>query len=213
MAKTISKTASQKNDASMEDTSQMQDQGVDTTTSSEIQPDSVGPLKEFFIESLKDMYWAEKALVEALPKMQRAATTDELQEAIEDHTLQTTKHVSRLEKVFKLLGIPAEAKKCDVMQALIEGGQKAIDATPSKSMTRDAALIISAQKVEHHEIACYGGLVQLALTLGEADIAELLSATLYEEEDTDNDLTDIAETYINFAAEEETQEDIEDIEL
>jgi ferritin-like metal-binding protein YciE len=169
------------------------------------------PLEKFFLDSLKDIYWAEKALTEALPKMQEAATTEELQDAIEDHTLQTAKHVSRLEKVFKLLGKPAEAKECPVMKALIEEGQKIVASTPEKSMTRDAALIIAAQKVEHYEIASYGGLVQLALTLGESDVADLLERTLIDEEDTDLLLTDIAEMHINFAAEEETNEDIEDL--
>lgn len=173
--------------------------------------DDTAPLAKFFIDALKDIYWAEKALTKALPEMQQAATTEELQEAFEDHTLQTQKHVSRLEKIFKMLGKPAEAKKCDAMQGLIEEGQKIIKETPEGSMTRDAALIIAAQKVEHYEIASYGGLVQLALTLGETDVADILERTLDEEEETDMMLTDIAESSINFAAEEETEEDIEDL--
>jgi len=173
--------------------------------------DSTGPLEDFFMDALKDIYWAEKALTEALPKMQAAATTEELQEAFEDHTLLTQKHVSRLEKVFKLLGKPAEAKKCDAMQGLIKEGEKIIESTPEGSMTRDAALIIAAQKVEHYEIASYGGLVQIALTLGHSDVADILDKTLQEEEDTDMNLTEIAENSINFAAQEETAEDIEDI--
>lgn len=173
--------------------------------------DDTAPLSKFFIDSLKDIYWAEKALVKALTEMQQAATTDELQEAFEDHALLTQKHVSRLERVFKMLGQPAEAKKCDAMQGLIEEGQKIIKETPEGSMTRDAALIIAAQKVEHYEIASYGGLVQLALTLGETDVADILEQTLDEEEETDLNLTDIAESSINFAAEEETEEDVEDL--
>lgn len=173
--------------------------------------DATGPLEDFFLDALKDIYWAEKALTEALPKMQAAATTDELQEAFEDHTLLTQKHVSRLEKIFKLLGKPAEAKKCDAMQGIINEGEKIIKATPGGSMTRDAALIIAAQKVEHYEIASYGGLVQIALTLGHSEVADILEKTLQEEEDTDVELTDIAESSINFAAQEETAEDIEDI--
>jgi ferritin-like metal-binding protein YciE len=169
------------------------------------------PLEKFFMDALKDVYWAEKALTEALPKMQKAATTDELQEAFEDHTLVTQKHVSRLEKVFRLLGKPAEAKKCEAMQGLIKEGESIINETPEGSMTRDAALIIAAQKVEHYEIATYGGLIQLALTLGKTDVANILEMTLQEEEDTDMQLTDIAETCINFMAQEETPEDIEDL--
>lgn len=170
------------------------------------------PLGKFFTDALKDMYWAEKALTEALPKMQQAATTDELKEAFEDHTLQTRKHVSRLEKVFRLLDQPAEARKCEAMQGLIKEGETIIEETPEGSMTRDAALIIAAQKVEHYEIATYGGLVQLALTLGESEAADILEQTLEEEEDTDLLLTEIAEQHINFEAQEETEEDIEDLE-
>jgi len=173
--------------------------------------DDTAPLTKFFLDALKDIYWAEKALVEALPRMQQAATTEELQDAFEDHTLLTQKHVSRLEKVFKMLGQPSEAKKCDAMQGLIEEGQKTIRETPEGSMTRDAALIIAAQKVEHYEIASYGGLVQLAITLGKDDVADILERTLDEEEETDLLLTDIAESSINFSAEEETQEDVEDM--
>lgn len=172
--------------------------------------DKKEPLKKFFMDALKDIYWAEKALTEALPKMQAAATTEELKEAFEDHTLQTRKHVSRLEKVFKLLKVPAEAKKCDAMQGLIEEGENIIKETPEGTMTRDAALIIAAQKVEHYEIASYGGLVQLALTLDEEDVADILETTLDEEEETDSNLTDIAESYINFEAEEETGEEDEE---
>ena len=185
-----------------------------TATSAKTQKDSKEneePLEKFFSDALKDIYWAEKALTEALPKMQAAATTEELQEAFEDHTLMTQKHVARLEKVFRLLGKPAEAKKCDAMAGIIKEGQSIIEETPEGSMTRDAALIIAAQKVEHYEIASYGGLVQLALTLGETDVADILETTLQEEEDTDMLLTDIAEEYINFEAQEETTEDIEDL--
>ena len=100
------------------------------------------------------------------------------------------------------MGKPAEAKKCDAMQGLINEGEKIIEATPAGSMTRDAALIIAAQKVEHYEIASYGGLVQIALKFGYGEIADILDKTLQEEEDTDQDLTDIAETSINFAAQD-----------
>jgi len=176
-----------------------------------VKMDDTAPLSKFFLDALKDIYWAEKALTETLPKMQQAATTEELQDAFEDHTLQTQKHVLRLEKVFKLLQLPAEGKKCDAMQGLIKEGEEIIKNTPEGSMTRDAALIIAAQKVEHYEIATYGGLVQIALTLGESEIAEILDRTLEEEEETDMNLTDIAESSINFSAQEETEEDVEDL--
>jgi len=164
------------------------------------------PLEQFFLEALKDMYGAEKALTEALPRMQEAATTPELQEAFEDHTLLTQKHVLRLEKVFKLMGQQAEEGPCEAMHALIQEGERMMQTTPEGSMTRDAALIIGAQKIEHLEIAAYGGLAQLAITLGEDDVADILERTLNEEEETDINLTDIAESHINFEAEEETAE-------
>jgi len=167
------------------------------------------PLQKFFIDALKDIMWAEKAIIEALPKMRDAATTDELKEAFEDHELQTRKHVSRLEKAFGLLGMKPDSKKCDAMAGILKEGDEIKNSTPEGSMTRDAALIIAAQKVEHYEIASYGGLVQLALTLDHEEIADLLERTLQEEEDTDHDLTDIAESFINFEAAEEDAEDVE----
>lgn len=160
-------------------------------------------LKKFFTDALKDIYYAEEAIIEGLKKMQEAATTEELKDAFEDHQLQTEKHVKRLEKVFKLLGEEPQKKTCKAIDGILEEGQEIIKSTEDGSMTRDAALIIAAQKVEHYEIATYGGLIQLALTLGEDKAAELLERTLQEEEDTDYNLTEIAETFINFEAEDE----------
>ncbi len=160
-------------------------------------------LKKFFTDALKDIYYAEEAIIEGLKKMQEAATTEELKEAFEDHQLQTEKHVKRLEKVFKLLGEEPQKKTCKAIDGILEEGQEIIKSTEDGSMTRDAALIIAAQKVEHYEIATYGGLIQLSLTLGEDKAAELLERTLQEEEDTDYNLTEIAETFINFEAEDE----------
>ncbi len=168
------------------------------------------PFEKLFEDLLKDVYWAEQHLVEALPKMAEAATTEALKDAIEDHLHVTKKHVKRLEKVFKLLGKPAEAKKCDAMEALVKEGEKAIEETPDGSMTRDAGIIISAQKVEHYEIASYGSLVQVAITLGHDEIADILEQTLAEEEETDAHLTKIAETDVNPMADNEGGEDGED---
>lgn len=161
------------------------------------------PLHKFFVSALKDIYFAENAIIDALEKMQQAATTEELKEAFEDHQLQTKKHVSRLEKVFKLIDETPEQKECKAIKGIIEEGEEIIKSTEEGSMTRDAALIIAAQKVEHYEIATYGGLAQLAITMGHDKAADLLEKTLQEEEDTDYDLTEIAETYINFDAEQE----------
>jgi len=161
------------------------------------------PLHKFFVSALKDIYFAENAIIEALSEMQQAATTDELKEAFEDHQLQTRKHVSRLEKVFKLIDETPEQKECKAIKGIIEEGKEIIKSTEEGSMTRDAALIIAAQKVEHYEIATYGGLAQLAITMGHDKAADLLETTLQEEEDTDYNLTEIAETFINFDAEQE----------
>ncbi|MCQ9634264.1 ferritin-like domain-containing protein [Chryseobacterium sp. WG14] len=160
-------------------------------------------LHQFFVSALKDIYFAENAIIEALEKMQEAATTEELKDAFEDHQLQTKKHVSRLEKVFKLIDEEPEKKECEAIKGIIKEGEETIKSTKEGSMTRDAALIIAAQKVEHYEIATYGGLAQLAITMGHDKAADLLEKTLQEEEDTDYNLTEIAETFINLDAEQE----------
>lgn len=160
-------------------------------------------LEKFFIEQLKDIYYAEQQLVKALPEMQKAATTEELEDAFAEHLKQTERHVTRLEKVFQLIGKKAEGKKCEAMDGLVKEAKSIISDTKEGSMTRDAALIIAAQKVEHYEIATYGGLVQLAVTMRLSRAAHLLNKTLREEEDTDNMLTFVAESHINIEAEEE----------
>ncbi|MBT2620111.1 ferritin-like domain-containing protein [Chryseobacterium sp. ISL-6] len=160
-------------------------------------------LHQFFVSALKDIYFAENAIIDALGKMEAAATTEELKEAFEDHQLQTKKHVSRLEKVFKLIDETPEKKECEAIKGIIKEGEEIMKSTKVGSMTRDAALIIAAQKVEHYEIATYGGLAQLAITMGHDKVADLLEKTLQEEEDTDYNLTEIAETFINFDAEHE----------
>ncbi len=161
------------------------------------------PLHKFFVSALKDIYYAENAILEALEKMQDAATAEELKDAFEDHHLQTQKHVERLEKVFQLIDEKPEKKECKAIKGIIEEGEEVIKATEDGTATRDVALIIAAQKVEHYEIATYGGLAQLAITMGHDKAADLLERTLQEEEDTDSYLTDIAETSINFDAEQE----------
>lgn len=162
-------------------------------------------LEEFFVDQLKDIYWAEKNLLKALPKMQKASTTSELQAAFEDHKKVTEEQVARLEQAFEMLGKKAQAKKCDAMEGLIKEAESVIEETEKGSMTRDVALIVAAQKAEHYEIASYGGLVQLAKTMGKDDVAELLQITLDEEKETDVLLTRIAENNINWEAEQEVE--------
>jgi ferritin-like metal-binding protein YciE len=160
-------------------------------------------LQKFFIDQLKDMYYAEQELLKALPDVKNAATTEELEDAIEDHRRQTERHVKRLEKVFHMIGQKPEGKKCEAMDGLLRECRNIINETEEHTMTRDAALVIASQKIEHYEIASYGGLVALAVTLGLERAADLLDKTLAEEEDTDQILTDIAESYINVEAEHE----------
>ncbi|WP_276483952.1 ferritin-like domain-containing protein [Paraflavitalea pollutisoli] len=167
-------------------------------------------LEKFFIDALKDIYWAEKALSKALPKMQKAATTDELKSAIEDHLAQTKEHIVRVEEAFSLLGKKAQGKKCEAMEGLIKEGESILEETEKGTMTRDVAIIAAAQKIEHYEIATYGTLVTLANTMGNSDLAELLVETLQEEKDTDSHLTAIAENGINWEAEQEDDEQEED---
>jgi len=165
----------------------------------------ISPLEKFFTDQLKDIYYAEQQLVKALPEMQHACTTEELEDAFENHLKQTERHLKRLEKVFQLIDQKPEGKKCEAIEGLIKEAETIISETKQNSMTRDAALIIAAQKVEHYEIATYGGLVQLAITMNIHQVADLLDKTLQEEEGTDHTLTHIAETRINLMAENEGQ--------
>ncbi len=162
-------------------------------------------LLKLFTDEVKDIYWAEKHLVKALPKMAKGATSEELTAAIEKHIGETEVHIERLEQVFGVLGIKPQAKKCDAMAGLIEEGQGILEDTDEGTMTRDAGIISAAQKVEHYEIATYGTLRVLAMTLGLNDAAELLEATLEEEKTTDVGLTVIAEGFVNEAAAQEAE--------
>jgi len=163
-------------------------------------------LYKFFVDSLKDIYWAEKHIAKALPKMQKAATSEELQAAFADHLEATKGHVERLEEVFGLLEETARGKKCEAIEGIVEEGKSIIEETEEGTATRDVGLIMAAQKVEHYEIATYGGLAQLARTLGQDEAAEILETTLQEEKDTDVLLTEIAENNVNYDALEEDEE-------
>jgi ferritin-like metal-binding protein YciE len=163
-------------------------------------------LEKFFLDELKDIYWAEKHLLKALTKLGKAATTEELQQAFKDHRAATEEHVERLEQVFEMFGNKAQAKKCEAMDGLTKEADSIIEDTEDGSMTRDVGLIMAAQKVEHYEIATYGSLVQLANTMNLPEIAEILEQTLEEEKETDQLLTSIAENDINMQAETEVEE-------
>jgi ferritin-like metal-binding protein YciE len=159
-------------------------------------------LRETFLEELADIYDAEKQLVKALPKMAKAAENDQLREGFEEHLEQTEEHVQRLEQVFEHFGEKAKAKKCQAMAGLLEEGQELI-----KEKAGDAALICAAQKVEHYEIAAYGSLKSWAEFLEENDSVELLEETLDEEKSTDDKLTELAESVINEAENQEQNQE------
>lgn len=152
---------------------------------------------KFFVDELKDIYWAEKHLVKALPKMKKAATSEKLAAAFEKHTGETKAHITTLEQVFGLLDERAAAKKCEAMAGLLEEAESIIDDTDEGTLVRDAALIIAAQKVEHYEIATYGSLRTFAHVMGHSDVERLLQDTLDNEKATDVTLTEIAENFVN----------------
>lgn len=162
-----------------------------------------GKLKEFFHEEIKDIYWAEKKLVQTLPKLAKAATSEDLRSAFTGHLEETKEHVTRLEQVFGLLGAKPQAKKCDAMDGITEEGASIIEETDEGSFTRDVALILAGQKAEHYEIATYGGLAQIARTLGLDKIASILDTTLEEEKVADEKLSGLAEGSINEEAAQE----------
>ena len=181
-----------------------------STAGTEKQQQSNTMLEKFMVDSLKDMYWAEKHLTKALPKLVKAATSEELKQALQDHLTVTEEQVARLEQVFELMGKKPQAKKCEAMEGLSKEADSIVEGTEEGTMTRDVAIIIAAQKVEHYEIASYGGLTQLANTMGLTEVAELLGQTLAEEKEADELLTTIAENDINYQAEEEGGEPSED---
>jgi len=161
-------------------------------------------LKELYIEELKDLYSAETQLVKALPKLARAATSEELRRGFEDHLEQTKGHVERLQKILDMLEESPKGKKCKGMEGLIEEGSEVTEEDYEGSLL-DAALIGAAQRVEHYEIAGYGTVRSFAETLGETEHVSLLNETLEEEKETDEKLTELA-TQINAEANEGCEE-------
>ncbi len=157
-------------------------------------------LLELFTDGIKDIYWAENHLVKNLPKMIAAATSKALVAGITEHLEETKIHVSRLEQVFELLGEKVQAQKCDAMEGLAKEGEGIIESTEAGTATRDVGIILASQKVEHYEIATYGGLHQLAVTLGLEEAAGILAETLAEEKAADEKLTQVAESEINHTA-------------
>lgn len=162
-------------------------------------------LLKLFENSLKDIYWAEKALTKAIPKMVKKATSDELVRALENHLEETEQQVTKVEQVFDIIGCKAVAKKCDAMNGLIKEAESIMKESEEGAM-RDAGIIAAAQKVEHYEIATYGTLRTFANTLGLDNAARLLGEILDEERSADETLTGVAESTINIRAAEELEE-------
>jgi ferritin-like metal-binding protein YciE len=156
-------------------------------------------LRQLLEDQLKDVYWAEKAITKAMPEMVDKVESQELVEALTEHMEETIQQVTRLENVFEILGIPAEAKKCEAMDGLIEEAEDIADDL-DEGPVRDAGIIAAAQKIEHYEIATYGSLRAFANILGEFEAASLFEETLEEEKAADKRLTDLAESVINIEA-------------
>jgi ferritin-like metal-binding protein YciE len=156
-------------------------------------------LRDLFEDELKDIYWAEKALTRAIPKMIKNASSQELIDALEEHLEVTQGHVERCEQAFEQLGKAARAKKCEAMEGLVKEAEEIMEST-EEGVVRDAGIISAGQKVEHYEIASYGTLCAFARVLGEDAIAELLEQTLNEEKEADEKLSQIAESSINMEA-------------
>jgi ferritin-like metal-binding protein YciE len=153
-------------------------------------------LNDLFVDTLKDIYYAEKQIYKSLPKMAKAAASDQLREAFEKHHDETEGQIERLEKIFELLGKPARGKKCDAIEGILDEGKEVMDEyedTPAL----DAGLLAAAQAVEHYEISRYGTLVAWANQLGRSDCANLLQQNLEEEKATDKKLTAMAESRLN----------------
>lgn len=160
------------------------------------QPHSDGELHHLFVDQLRDILWAEKELVKALPKMAKAAKDRQLSAAFTKHLAETKNHVVRLGKVFEGLGLAPRAKKCPAMEGLLKEGDELAE-NYADSSALDAALITAAQKVEHYEIASYGTIRAFAKRLGYGDAVKLLTETIEEEGNADHTLTQIATGGVN----------------
>ena len=165
---------------------------------------SKNSLRELYVEELKDLYSAENQLTKALPKLAKAASSEELRQGFEEHLEQTKGHVERMERAFEMLKQKPKSKTCAAMKGLITEAQERMEANEDGALS-DSAIICAAQKVEHYEIAGYGTLKAWADELGLEDVAALLQETLDEEKAADNKLTDIGGKVMAEAANEEAE--------
>ena len=156
-------------------------------------------LNDLFLDTLKDIYYAEKQILKALPKMAKAAHSDQLRAAFEKHHGETEGQVERLEQVFELIDKPARGKTCEAIQGILDEGKEIMEEYKGTEAL-DAGMVAAAQAVEHYEISRYGTLKQWALQLGIKDAVRLLDETLQEEKKTDEALTSLAEASVNLEA-------------
>jgi ferritin-like metal-binding protein YciE len=167
---------------------------------------SIDSLDTLLVQQLRDLYDAEKRLTKAIPKLAKASSHDDLREALEMHLGETQEQVSRLEQAFEQLGVPAKAKPCAGMRGLIEEGEEHVKEDYEEDGLRDAAIIGSAQRVEHYEIAAYGTAIAHARLLDHSEVVQLLEESLAEEKAADEKLTEIAESVVNLDAASEGEE-------
>lgn len=170
-----------------------------TTKKTPAKASAAKSLNDLYVDGLKDIYWAEKNLLKALPKMEKNATDAKLKKSINSHIKETENHISRIEKCFEELGKKPKAAKCDAMAGLIEEGEGIIKSTEIGAV-RDAGIIAAAQKVEHYEIATYGTLAAFAKVLGYKNSVKHLVKSLEEEKKCDTTLSSIADTQLNTEA-------------
>lgn len=163
-------------------------------------------LKELFVEQIRDLYDAEKQLVKALPKLAKAAESDDLVESLRSHLEETQNQVARLEEVFGILGMPAKGKPCKAMKGLVEEGSEAVEEN-EKGELRDLAIIAGGQRVEHYEISAYGTARTIAEFLEMSDVVDLLQQTENEEKAADSKLTEVAMAIYESSSNEEDDED------
>lgn len=162
-------------------------------------------LKELYLDELRDLFDSEQQLIKALPKMAKAATSEDLREGFKEHLEQTKEHARRLEQIFESMGEPAKGKKCKGMAGLVSEGSQMLREDFDGDV-KDAGIISAAQRVEHYEIAAYGTVRDFANLMGESEAASLLEQTLNEEKETDRKLTELSEQINPMALRSETGE-------
>ena len=165
---------------------------------------------DLFLNSLKDIYSAEKQAVRAYPKLAKAVESEELKEALQTHLQETKGQIERLDRVFEILGKRPSGKTCEAMKGLLEEAMEVVEEIAEAGPLRDAGLIAAAQKMEHYEIASYGTVATLAQAMGQEEIAQLLGQTLQEEKQTDEKLTGVSNTVNQQALGELEEEEDED---